>query len=109
MEVQLYHHNVKYDSTEAAMGKTDGVAVIAFMFQLDRTIGGEEWAKGVKRIPQFDQVKSESLEKGGKGYDSPSIPSCLLSASSVHAFLLERALLRYSELLLVTSFSFLLE
>ena len=57
MELHLVHRNSRYaDLESAAAGEADGVAVFAFLFEIDRYGGRDRWLRGFRPHPHLPRV-----------------------------------------------------
>ena len=55
--MQLVHRNARYNSMSEALGKTDGLMVLAVLFEMDPYMGMGEWLEGVQPHPMVCDVR----------------------------------------------------
>lgn len=59
--MHLVHRNAKYHHLEQAMSKSDGLAVIAILFEMDPYEGHDQWMHGFNTFKALDSVNLSSL------------------------------------------------
>ena len=56
MELHLVHRNSRYADLKSAVAEPDGLAVFAFLFEVDRYGDKDNWRRGFRPHPHLPSV-----------------------------------------------------